>query len=233
MLLVIGIDPAVAGLALIPATIPIVLAGPLAGRAFDRIGGRAPLVAGYLVLAASGLALALGAGAESVAALVPGLLLQGLGLGIVLTINDPTGLTAVPEDVQGQAAGVINTSEQLGGALGIAVLLAIELSVYRDRLFGRLADQGIHVTQGEVDQGKQFIFEAERVGLKRAAEVERDSPVIRASLQDLIHAHVSGFSAAFLVSAVLGLAGAAVMLALVRTGTGRVLAQRAPSRAPR
>jgi len=233
MLLVIGIDPAVAGLALIPATIPIVLAGPLAGRAFDRIGGRAPLVAGYLVLAASGLALALGAGAESVAALVPGLLLQGLGLGIVLTINDPTGLTAVPEDAQGQAAGVINTSEQLGGALGIAVLLAIELSVYRDRLFGRLADQGIHVTQGEVDQGKQFIFEAERVGLKRAAEVERDSPVIRASLQDLIHAHVSGFSAAFLVSAVLGLAGAAVMLALVRTGTGRVLAQRAPSRAPR
>lgn len=69
--------------------------------------------------------------------------------------------------------------------------------------------------------------------MKRAAEVERDSPVIRASLQDLIHAHVSGFSAAFLVSAVLGLAGAAVMLALVRTGTGRVLAQRAPSRAPR
>lgn len=44
---------------------------------------------------------------------------------------------------------------------------------------------------------------------------------------------MSGFSAAFLVSAVLGLAGAAVMLALVRTGTGRVLAQGAPSRAPR
>jgi MFS family permease len=73
MLLVIGVDPAVAGLALIPATVPIVLAGPLAGRAFDRVGGRVPLVAGYVLLAGSGLALGLEAGAESVGALVPGL----------------------------------------------------------------------------------------------------------------------------------------------------------------
>ena len=39
LLLVIGIGPATAGIALIPATIPIILAGPLAGRAFDRYGG--------------------------------------------------------------------------------------------------------------------------------------------------------------------------------------------------
>jgi MFS family permease len=131
LLLVIGVDPAIAGIALIPSTIPIILAGPLAGRFFDKYGGRWALTGGFVVLAASGFALALAAGAESVGALVPGLVLQGIGLGIVLTVNDPTGLTAVPEDSQGQAAGAINTSEQLGGALGIAVLLAVEL------VFGR------------------------------------------------------------------------------------------------
>jgi EmrB/QacA subfamily drug resistance transporter len=216
MLLVIGVDPAVAGLALIPASLPIVLAGPLAGRAFDRIGGRGPLVAGYLVLAASGVALALAAGAESVLALLPGLVLQGIGLGVVLTVNDPTGLTAVPDDAQGEAAGLINTTEQLGGAVGIAVLLAVELGVYRDRLFSGLADKGISVTPAEYEQGKEFVFEAERVGLKRAAEQEPDSPIIQASLQDLIDAHVSGFAAAFYVSAGLALLGAAVMFVLVR-----------------
>ena len=39
LLLVVGVDPAVAGLALIPGTVPIVLAGPLAGKAFDKVGG--------------------------------------------------------------------------------------------------------------------------------------------------------------------------------------------------
>jgi EmrB/QacA subfamily drug resistance transporter len=47
LLLVVGVSPLVAGIALIPATVPIMLAGPLAGRAFDRMGGRAPLVVGF------------------------------------------------------------------------------------------------------------------------------------------------------------------------------------------
>ena len=54
---------------------------------------------------------------QTVLALIPGLALQGLGLGVVLTVNDPTGLGSVPPESQGEAAGTINTSEQLGGAL--------------------------------------------------------------------------------------------------------------------
>jgi hypothetical protein len=66
LLLVVGVSPETAGIALIPATIPIILAGPLSGRAFDRVGGRIPLVAGFLVLSASGVALAAAAGEQSV-----------------------------------------------------------------------------------------------------------------------------------------------------------------------
>ena len=103
LLLVVGVSPAVAGIALIPGTLPIILAGPLAGRFFDKVGGRIPLVVGFLVLAASGGALAIGAGDGSAVALIPGLILQGFGLGIVLTVNDPTGLTAVPDADAGRA----------------------------------------------------------------------------------------------------------------------------------
>ena len=231
LLLVVGVDPAVAGIALIPATIPIILMGPLAGRAFDRFGGRWPLVVGYLVLAASGVALAIAASDTSATSLIPGLVLQGIGLGIVLTVNDPTGLTAVDESDQGAAAGMINTSEQLGGAVGIAVLLAVELEVYFNELFGKLADKGIDPTTAQDDKVRGFIFEAEREGLEKAlADVPKGDNPIRISLDDLIAAHVSGFEAAFLVTSGVALVGAIVMFALVRKSgrkvEGRVFTRR-------
>ena len=218
LLLVVGVSPEGAGLALIPSTIPVILAGPLAGRAFDRFGGRWPLVIGFLVLAASGIALAAGVSDESVGGLIPGLVLQGFGLGIVLTVNDPTGLTAVPESDRGQAAGVINTSEQLGGAVGIAILTAIEFGRYRELLFAKLAEKGVsNPTKGEIDQWKEFILKAEEKGLIEA-ESEGESKVIRFGLDEVIDAHISAFELMFLVTAGIALVGALVSLALVRRG---------------
>ncbi len=213
LLLVVGVSPAAAGIALIPATIPIILAGPLAGRAFDRIGGRIPLVAGFLVLAASGLALAAAAGEQSVGALIPGLALQGLGLGVVLTVNDPTGLAAVPEKDRGQAAGTINTTEQLGGAIGIAALTAIEVGAAERITYDRLAERGIEVSGGEIERFKEFLLKAEEAG---RSNVPADSQVVRTALHDNLLAHVDSFRITFLTSAGIALLGAVVCLALVR-----------------
>jgi MFS family permease len=200
---------------LIPGTIPIVLAGPLAGRAFDRVGGRIPLVLGFAVLSVSGIALAIGAGAESVWGLVPGLLLQGTGLGIVLTVNDPTGLTAVPESDRGQAAGMINTAEQMGGALGIAALTAVELGYYYDRLFAELADRGVKPTEAQIDKVRDFILEAEQRGLSNVSE----SRLVRRVVDLIVDLHVDAFQVTFYATAVIGLLGALACLVLVRRTT--------------
>jgi MFS family permease len=222
LLLVVGVSPAIAGIALIPASVPIILAGPLAGRAFDRVGGRIPLVVGFLVLAASGIALAVGASDESIGALIPGLVLQGIGLGIVLTVNDPTGLSAVPEKDRGEAAGVINTTEQFGGALGIAALTALEVGYYRDKIYEKLHGQGVRVTPEEVAYFKRFILQSEETGLKRAYEEGlrsgREPAVLRVGTADVIAAHVQAFELTFLISAVVALVGAAAALVLVRRG---------------
>ena len=212
LLLVIGVGPVAAGLALIPATLPIIIAGPLAGRAYDRIGGRAPLVVGFLVLAASGAALAVGVADQSIAALIPGLALQGLGLGIVLTVNDPVGLNSVPERDRGRAAGMINTSEQLGGALGISILLGVELGYYRHRLDERLAERGINPTDAEVAEVKNFVLESEQKGLNNVEQ----SNVVHSVIGDLAAAHVDGFRLAYFVAAGLALLGAAICGQLVR-----------------
>ena len=216
LLLVVGIDPSAAGLALLPGTIPIILAGPLAGRAFDRWGGRIPLTLGYLVLAGSGVALAMLASEETATSLIPGLFLQGVGLGIILTVNDPTGLSAVPPDKQGEAAGIINTSEQFGGAIGIAALGAIELTYYFDQLYARFSEQGIQPTDAQVDRVTRFFQEAEQVGLRNAVTEAGGGSVIQDVASFSIAAHVEAFQLVFFVSAGISLVAAAAMFALVR-----------------
>jgi EmrB/QacA subfamily drug resistance transporter len=225
LLLVVGVSPSVAGIALIPATVPIILAGPLAGRAFDRMGGRVPLVVGFLVLAASGFVLAATASKESALWLIPGLLLQGVGLGVVLTVNDPTGLNSVPEGDQGQAAGMINTSEQLGGAIGIAVLAAIELSYYKHQLFARLHDHGIFPSQQQINDFTDFTQRAEEHGLGHVQLnlSHAQAHEVTTAINQSVLAHVDAFQVMFVVSGAIALLGAVACLLLVRK-TDRVAA---------
>ena len=213
LLLVIGVDPEVAGLALIPSTIPIILAGPLSGRWFDRAGGRAPLVIGFIVLAASGVALGFAAPEQEYVWLVPGLVLQGIGLGIVLTVNDPTGLTAVPAKDQGQGAGMINTAEQMGGALGIAVLTAVLLGYYWGRITDRIAELGYgNVTPAEIQQGRDFILEVEEKGRSSVQATGK----IKYVVQDIVDLHAVAYEVAFFTAGGLALLGAIACFILVR-----------------
>jgi EmrB/QacA subfamily drug resistance transporter len=212
LLLVVGVSPAAAGVALIPATLPVILAGPLAGKAFDRFGGRWPLVGGFLVLAASGIVLAVSVSSESAVALIPGLLLQGLGLGIVLTVNDPTGLTAVPDKDSGEAAGMINTSEQLGGALGIAILEAIELGINFAKLKDHFNEHGIHPNAHQNEVGRNLILEAEQKGLDHVGH----SRILDLIKPDVIASHITAFEVTFYASAGIALLGAFFSFILVR-----------------
>ena len=216
LLLVVGVSPAVAGIALIPGTLPIILAGPLAGRFFDKVGGRIPLVVGFLVLAASGGALAIGAGDGSAVALIPGLILQGFGLGIVLTVNDPTGLTAVPDADAGEAAGMINTAEQMGGALGIAILTALELGVYFNKLNDVFDRTGFHPTEGQYDKLQNYVIDAEQHGLNH---VPIHSKLVRLAHDYIISVHIDAFQVMFVASGAIALVGAVACFLLVRKTT--------------
>jgi EmrB/QacA subfamily drug resistance transporter len=138
LILNLRMSPALAGIALIPTTLPMIVVAPLAGRWYDRTGGRPPLVTGFVLLALSGIVLSLGVAARSYAALLPGLLLYGLGLALVLTVNDPVTVDSIEERDQGEAAGVSATAEQFGGALGIAVLYSVFHGAYVDRLHERV-----------------------------------------------------------------------------------------------
>ena len=126
---VLGYGPLEAGLAFLPFTAGIMISASLASQFASRIGVRPVAVAGFL-LAAGGLMLLtqLPVHGSYAANVLPALLLSSLGMGAVfmpLTLIATTGLA---DEDQGLASGLFNTSQQIGGALGLAVLSTLATS---------------------------------------------------------------------------------------------------------
>jgi EmrB/QacA subfamily drug resistance transporter len=125
-------------LSFVSLAVAMVIAGPLAGRWTARRGPRAPMALGCL-LAGVGLLLVdqeLSPHA-SVSALAWTLGIAGLGFGMALVSMTSAVLTLVPAERSGMAASTVNTSRELGGVFGVAVLGAI----VNAQLTGSLGDK--------------------------------------------------------------------------------------------
>jgi hypothetical protein len=120
----------------------------------------------------------------------------------------------VPEKDRGEAAGMINTTEQLGGALGIAGLTAIEVGRAKELTLQKLADKGITPSGEQVEKFKDFLLHAEQSGIKQA----HASKDIEIAVGDSIAAHVDAFQLMFYASAGIALIGAIACFILVRRG---------------
>jgi EmrB/QacA subfamily drug resistance transporter len=106
--------------------VAMIVAGPVAGRWTARVGPKVPMVAGC---ALAGLGLFLVdwklTATTSVAALSWPLAIAGLGFGIALVTMTAAVLAIVPPEQSGMAASTVNTSRELGGVFGVAVLGAV------------------------------------------------------------------------------------------------------------
>jgi EmrB/QacA subfamily drug resistance transporter len=215
LILNLGMPPGVAGLALLPASLPLIFIAPLVGRWYDRAGTRPPMLTGYLLLAASGVLLARGGFTHNYWLILPGLVLYGAGLAIVLTVNDPVSLSDVPEASHGQAAGVSATAEQFGGALGIAVLYLIFHTTYVAQLHsiidrGPLAD----LTADQYARLRADIIAAESTGLKP----KLFDPLLSPYLDAAFSASAWGYAVTFLAVTLIGIGGSVLAW---RTGRAR------------
>jgi MFS family permease len=199
--------------ALMPTTLPMVVLSRVAGNWYDKAGGRPPLVVGFGVLAASGLALWAGVTQDNYVSLLPGLLLYGTGLALVLTVNDPVSLDSVADEESGEVSGVSATAEQAGGAVGIAALYTIFHSVYVARLH-HLVNSGPlpALTTRQGLRLKDALQAAERTGLSPRHFDRSLFPY----LLDARGASGLGYTAAFLAVVVVALIGVGAVTHLVR-----------------
>lgn len=120
-----GLTPLETGLVFLPMSVLVAVLNPPAARLAERIGARASITAGLLLMAAglSGLLLA----TPAAATLLLAVLLIPVGLGGPLAMPAATAhiLDSVPAHLAGTASGVLNTSRQLGGAIAIAAFGAL------------------------------------------------------------------------------------------------------------
>ena len=126
---VLGWSAIHAGLAYLPLAVTIIVAAGLGGQFVTRVGFK-PVLASGMAFVAAGLLwfsqVSVGGGLVS-DILFPSLL-AAAGLGFGFVTSTIAAVAGVEEREQGLASGLINTSQQIGGALGLAVLSTIATS---------------------------------------------------------------------------------------------------------
>ena len=122
---VLHLSPIQAGAAFLPVTFCLAIASGVSSQLFTRIGTR-PVIVGGALLSAGGIYLVSripvhGSYASDV---LPGLVMMAVGFGAVFVGVTTAANAGVPADKAGLAAGLLSTSQQLGMALGLAILSA-------------------------------------------------------------------------------------------------------------
>jgi MFS family permease len=126
---VLHYGPLKAGLAFLPFTGGIMLSAGLASAFAPRVGVRIISAIG-MVVAAGGLLLLtrIPVDGSYLSNVLPSLLLTSFGMGGVFVSLTLVATTGLEDDDQGLASGLFNTSQQIGGALGLAILSTIAAS---------------------------------------------------------------------------------------------------------
>jgi EmrB/QacA subfamily drug resistance transporter len=127
---VLGYRATAAGAALLPTILLISLLSPRAGALAQRIGPRLPMTVGPMIVAAGTLLLAwVDGSAPYWAEILPGSVLQGVGMGITVAPLTATVLGAAPDALAGIASGVNNAVARAAQLLAVAALpVAVGLS---------------------------------------------------------------------------------------------------------
>jgi EmrB/QacA subfamily drug resistance transporter len=132
---VLGYTPLEAGLAFLPFTVGIIIGAGLSQRLLPALGAReVPLIGIGMAVAGLLLFLRLTPDGSYVADLLPGIMLTSIGMGLTFVPVTLIATSGIPHGDAGLASGLFNTSQQIGGALGLAILSTIATGTTEDAL---------------------------------------------------------------------------------------------------
>jgi EmrB/QacA subfamily drug resistance transporter len=119
---ILGLSPIKAGLAVSPLALTAFVVAGFGGKHLGKLAPQWPIGLGLALIGGGTLLLMIVHGGSSWPALVPGLLVSGIGVGMSTPVLASAAMSAVPHQRAGMAGGALNTFRQLGYALGIAIL---------------------------------------------------------------------------------------------------------------
>lgn len=199
---VLGVGAVRAGFALVPMAVAAFVVSAAVGR---FVHGRPPgtmVAIGAMLIGAGGFAQAtLGAG-SSAQALLPGLVIAGVGVGLATPVLVSAALAAVPPERAGMASGAVNTVRQLGFAVCVAVFGVI----FQNRAGDVLSGGGL--------PGARAV---EALSGGRASTLISRAPAeTREAIAHLVRtAYASGLNAVYIAAGIGGAAACTVVLTLL------------------
>jgi predicted MFS family arabinose efflux permease len=125
----LGFGPLKAGVAFLPFTAGIMISAGVASALAPRVGVR-PVTAAGMVLTILGLLLfaRMPVDGSYASDVLPGMILSSLGMGAIFMPLTLVATTGLENEDQGLASGLFNTSQQVGGALGLAILTTVAVN---------------------------------------------------------------------------------------------------------
>jgi EmrB/QacA subfamily drug resistance transporter len=130
---VLGYSPVKTGLSFLPVTFVIGITSAVVSKLVGKIGYKPPMVLGPLVLALGLFLMSslLKVGGDYWHNVFPGLAVCALGMGLTFVSGTLAATSGVPKHFSGLASGILNTAQQVGGALGLAILSAVAFTTIR------------------------------------------------------------------------------------------------------
>jgi predicted MFS family arabinose efflux permease len=134
---VLGYSALEAGLAFLPFTARIIIGAGLSQSLVPKLGARSvPLIGMPLPILGLLLFLRLQPDGSYVTDLLPGIMLASIGMGLTFVPITLIATSGIPADDAGLASGLYNTSQQIGGALGLAILATLAVDATQETLTG-------------------------------------------------------------------------------------------------
>jgi EmrB/QacA subfamily drug resistance transporter len=161
---VLGYSPVLTGLCFLPITFIIGIMSAVVSNLVGKIGYKPPMVAGALILGIGLYILShsLKVGGSYWGNVFPGLAICALGMGLTFVAGTLAATSGVPKHFSGLASGILNTSQQVGGAIGLAVLSAVAYSTIKaDTIARKLpAAAQVHGYRSGLEVGAGLAFAA-------------------------------------------------------------------------
>lgn len=169
--LVHNFTPLQAGVRLIPHALTMMLVAPLSARAVERLGTKRVVMTGLLTMATGVLLLSTIHATSSYPRVITYFVVMACGIGMTMAPATESVMGALPRSKAGVGSAVNDTTRQVGGALGVAIVGSIVSSVYR----GRIADlaRGFDLPRASVEHAQASLGSAQLVASEMATDGAR------------------------------------------------------------
>jgi EmrB/QacA subfamily drug resistance transporter len=213
MQVLLGYGTLAAGIRTLPVAVVLMIVANLTPRIVARMGPKVPIVGGLLVVAVSQLARIASTPDTGYPLIFIGQVIFAAGMGLLVAPATASIMGSLPPERAGVGSAMNDTTRQVGGALGVAVMGSVAAATYRNALDDRLAPVGLPARA--LATARESLGSALHVasgsGGGRTSQLVSDAG--RASF-------ITGLRWASLVAIVVALVGAATAWRLLPSGRG-------------